>query len=669
MATTTLLRTTVARGGARTSGRQHFVNDGLALLVLLCATVVGLVAGYARAVPFEVGVAGRYNNPYLQLFHEPEIVAGEQQPSYRWTRERSTVIAPGLGRGLWTTRLSLDSPAAAGPPKPVLLEAGSIALVLQLAPQRRMIHLLTPSVGDLGIAIATTTGQYGSDPRPLGVAFFGSTFEPIVSSMAPPLSILLFSLVTLALAFLALRWAGLPVWAATMLPLFGFSVLVWGIAANRAAVGLLMPRLALLAIVGLVAVVLLKMAWQTIVRLGRLEPEPWLLPALLTVFYVGFWIKATGVLYPYSHVIDVPWHMQRTREILGGRLVELYRPGAFSESVMPEKEWGQNRPVIPYSPFFHIFAASFAVFPWRLETTTNIFSVFFDTQRVLLIAAIALGLGLRSRGALLAALLYAITPFTFLLHSWGNVPTTFGIWWTLFSTMLMVLTFGRWHERRIFVLLTAALLMTLLFYTVMAVFMGLFVFLFLCGLPLVDRGAHPRQGRALLGAGLVALALSIVIYYGQYVPLIIERTLPYITQTVVRGEANTGQTVHEPFWSYLSHYVPHLGYTSLPVRYGLWFPVAFGLPGLWLLRKQRLAILTIGVWYIVALVFLVLGSRVSMVDKHIFYVAPALIVCTAAILERWWTRGRLFQGLIASAYLLTFVAAVQLWIWRLQTVG
>jgi hypothetical protein len=210
MATTTLPRASVAQGGTRSFGRRHFVNDGLALLVLLCATVVGLVAGYARAVPFEVGVAGRYNDPYLQQFHEPEIVAGEQQPSYRWTRERSTVVAPGLGRGLWTTRLSLDSPAAAGPPKQVLLEAGTIGLPVQLTAQRRVIHLLTPSLGDLGISIATTTGQYGSDPRPLGVAFFGSAFEPIVSSMAPPLSTLLFSLVTLALAFLALRWSGLP---------------------------------------------------------------------------------------------------------------------------------------------------------------------------------------------------------------------------------------------------------------------------------------------------------------------------------------------------------------------------------------------------------------------------------------------------------------------------
>jgi hypothetical protein len=203
----------------------------------------------------------------------------------------------------------------------------------------------------------------------------------------------------------------------------------------------------------------------------------------------------------------------------------------------------------------------------------------------------------------------------------------------------------------------------------MAVFMGLFLILLLLVLVLVDRGEHPRQGRALLGATGLALAMSLVIYYGQYVPLIIERTLPFVSQTVVRGQSNAGQTIHEPFLSYLSHYVPHLGYTSLPVRYGLWLPVLLGLPGLWLLRRNRLALMIIGCWFVVALVFLVLGSRVSMVDKHLFYAAPALMICSAALLERWWVQSRVFKGMIASAYVLTFVAALQLWIWRLQTVG
>lgn len=668
MATTTLPRAGVARGGTRAFGRQHLANDGLALLVLLCATVIGLVAGYARAVPFEVGVAGRYNTPYLQQFHEPEIIAGEQQPSYRWTRERSTVVAPGLGRGLWTIRLSLDSPAAAGPPKQVLLQAGSVRLPVQLTPERRVISLLTPSVGDLGISIATTTGQYGSDPRPLGVAFFGSAFEPIVSAMAPPLSTLLYSLVTLALAFLALRWSGLPVWAATVLPLFGFSVLVWGIAANRAAVGLLVPRLALLAITGLVATVLLGWVWRGLVRLGRLEPEPWLLPALLTVFYIGFWIKAAGLVYPYSHAIDVPWHMQHTRDILNGRLAELYKPGAFSESVMPVKEWGEERPVIPYSPFFHIFAASFAIFPWSLETTANVFSVLIDTSRGVLIASLALAFGLRSRAAFLAVLLYAVTPFTYLLHSWGNIPTTFGMWWTLVATTVIVLGYDRLSRPKIFLLLMLILLATLLFYTVMAVFMGVYIVLLLLALLLAGRGLPRRSAVALGGAFGLAIVLSLLVYYGQYIGPIVQRTLPYISRTVIGGEQGTGQEIIHPLGDYVKSFMVLIGYQGM-VRYGIVVPLVLGIPGLWFLRKRRLPLLIALTWITVAVLFFFLGLRVSMVDKHTFYVTPVLVITTAAVLDWAWRRWRWTAIAIALVYGGTFASALQLWILRLQRVG
>ena len=450
----------------------------------------------------------------------------------------------------------------------MLIETDNLQLPIQLTAQKRMIYLLTPSTGDLGLSISTATGQYGTDPRPLGVAFFGSAFDPLVSSMAPPLSTLLYSLLALALVFVALRWSGLPVWLATVLPLFGFSVLVWGIAANRAAVGLLVPRLALLALVSLIATVLLSWAWQALMRLGRLEAEPWLLPALLLVFSIGFWLKAIGLMYPYSHAIDVPWHMQRTREILSGHLAELYKPGAFSESVMPVKEWGEERPVIPYSPFFHIFAASFAIFPWQLETTANVFSVLIDTSRGVLIASLALAFGLRSRSAFLAALLYAVTPFTFLLHSWGNIPTTFGMWWTLLATTIIVVGYERLSRPKVFLLLTLVLLATLLFYTVMAVFMGVFIVLLVLALLIAGRGLPRRSVTALSGAFGLAIVLSLLIYYGQYIGPIVQRTLPYINRTVVGGEQGAGQDVIQPFSVYVSNYIPHIGYMRDPAATG-----------------------------------------------------------------------------------------------------
>ncbi len=51
--------------------------------------------------------------------------------------------------------------------------------------------------------------------------------------------------------------------------------------------------------------------------------------------------------------------MDRVRWILQGQLPTLYGVNSpLNESTMPTAEWGANRPVIPYSPWYHIFATS-----------------------------------------------------------------------------------------------------------------------------------------------------------------------------------------------------------------------------------------------------------------------------------------------------------------------
>ena len=692
MATTTLTSSAASRGGVRLWRRQRIAPDLLALLTLLIATATALIVSYSRASTIQLGVAGRYHAPHLVDFHEPETIAGQQEATYRWTGDQSTIRAPGLGRGLWATTLELSSPVAAGEPKLARVAVDGQTWPLQLTPQPRSYHLITPSRGDMSVRIDTVAQSYGADPRELGIVFFGAAFRPVAVGAFPPALLLAHSLFGLILAYLTLRLIGWRPALALIGPLGALLLLAWSIAANRAPLGLLAPRLSALAIAGLLAILLLRWAWNRLVALGRLEPEPWLLPALLTIMYVGFWIKAGGMLYPYSHVIDVPWHMQRTREILSGRLFELYRPGAFSESVMPLDEWGAERPVIPYSPYFHILATVFAIFPWPLETSANVFSAFFDTNRALLIAALALGFGLRSRAALLAALLYAVTPFTYLLHSWGNIPTTFGMWWTLLATTIIVLGFDRLHERRIFALLTAVLLATLLFYTVMAVFMGVFIVLLLMGLAIWGRELPRRSVYALAASSALALGLSLLVYYGQYIDPIVERTLPYINRTVVGGQEGEGQAELEPFAKYVSNYVPHIGYLTdpgsffplrlLPLPYlpssynsgrALWYgvalPLVVGLPAVWLLRRNRLALLILGVWILVAALFFLAGSRVSMVDKHLFYIVPALTITTAAALDRAWQRWRWTGAAIAITYLGAFTSALALWLMRLQRVG
>jgi hypothetical protein len=73
-------------------------------------------------------------------------------------------------------------------------------------------------------------------------------------------------------------------------------------------------------------------------------------------------------------------------------------------------------------------------------------------------------------------------------------------------------------------------------------------------------------------------------------------------------------------------------------------------------------------WLLVALLFLVAGSRISMVDKHLFYLIPALVLGCGLIFGRLWRRGVASRLVVAGIYVATFVAALQLWVHRIVSV-
>ena len=145
MTSTALAPSAASRGGVGLFGRrQRYGKDLLAVLVLLAVTSLGLMAGYAHSTEFTVGIAGYSDKHHLQAFYEPEALAGQQTLSYRWTEERSMIVAPGLGRGLWQTLLTLSSPQPVGKPKRVVIEAGADPWAFQLSSEPRVFHLLTP---------------------------------------------------------------------------------------------------------------------------------------------------------------------------------------------------------------------------------------------------------------------------------------------------------------------------------------------------------------------------------------------------------------------------------------------------------------------------------------------------------------------------------------------
>jgi hypothetical protein len=582
-------------------------------------------------------------------------------------------------------------------------------------PERRVRLLVPPSALRDGTLELTLRSNVYADPRPLGVFVSDVTVAPAgptgLGSALPPLGGLALALISSLGAFATLRlalgaWrplsprlAGVP--PATW-PVLGVSLALllggWAMMAYRYPSSFMLPRLAWLAVWSVLLLLALRpfTAWlfraaladKETRRPGALSLSPPLpnslapqLPLafinlLLLIFVLSFWLKAAAALFPYFVAIDVHWHMTRARWILEeGLLPLLYGTNSpLNDSTMPTAEWGANRPVIPYSPWFHMFATLFAFSPFGMDLTANMFSILLDGSRVILIALIALKAGLSQRAALLAAATYAVLPVGFLLHSWGNIPTGLGLWLTLVCNTIIFCWWDRLHERRVMVTLSVLLLMTFLEYTVTGVFMGVFLvalsaIVWLNGLRGGVWDENRRPLRPLWIAAGVAIAMALLIYYGQYIAPILQQTLPYLGTVFTQGPESVG-VARPPFGQYLWAFVPHLDYRIWPgdyLFYGVLIPVLFTVPGFLALRKAPVTYTHFAAWGAVALLFLLAGYRISMVDKQLFYLLPVICVCWAIYAERIWQRGRWGRALVVVVLLFTLATALDQWVLRIVT--
>ncbi len=647
--------------------------------------------------------------------------------TYRWTRAESAVSLPGLGRGTWQVDLTVVTQHPDGQPLQARVYANE-TLLAQLPEDgsTRRISLLIPSTlmrgGDLELTLRSNTF---ADPRPLGMFVSNVVVAPTSTRdgwlLLPPWGTLFASLIlTMALyaclllllpASMSSRqppwWATLQPWVPILAPITLIMLGGWALTVHRYPTSFMLPRLAWLALWSLVLLLIVRplLLWafraagvptaargaasmlpvsgmtkrgehlfsRLLAPFSIFASWPFFINALLLAFFVSYWFKVGGMLYPYFVSIDVNWHMDKVRWIFQGLLPLMYGiNNPLNELTMPVAEWGTEKPVIPYSPYFHMFATSFALLPWPLAFTANMFSALVDCSRVFIIALLARKSGLSERGALLAAVLYAVLPVTFLLHSWGNMPTTFGLWWTLLAIAFTIIAWRRLHRPGPFALLTFFTLGSLLFYTVTGVFTGFFVLLFIPILWLVTR-RNPARKEVLVGlrpftlASIAALLLSLLIYYGQYIMPIINQTIPYMLNLAKYGPESVG-VERAPFGEYMLSYIPHLDYRMWPndyLYYGLMIPLLFVLPGFLAFRQRPVVWSALAAWFTVSLIFMVAGYRISMVDKQLFFIIPAICMCWAIYAERYWRRGRWGQLLIITIYLFTLVSALDLWVLRI----
>lgn len=629
----------------------------------------------------------------------PDLVGSiEVAPArtYRWSSGESQIVLPNIGRGAWVVDLGVLTAHPDGEPlNAEVLANGQPLISLPESATPRRVRALVPAsyIRDGSLTLTVRSNTY-TDPRPLGVLMSSVIVGPAEGSSpiiaaVPPFGGFALALIVVLGAYASLRVAArdlIPtprrptpqLWvfvSAVVLTLLG----AWAMGAHRFPSSFMLPRFAWLVLFSLLMLLALRpfSLWLFRVagvplndRVGRA-----FLSALLLLTLGSFWLKAGGALYPYFVAVDVQWHMDRSRWIINGQLPLLYSTNSpLNETTMPTAEWGSERPVIPYSPWFHMVATLYNLSPMGMEMTANMVSILFDTSRIIMIALIMRKAGLSMLAALIATATYAVIPVNYLLHAWGNVPTSFGLWLTMVVHVIIFAFWDRLHERIPMLVLSLFLFATFLIYTVTGVFTGFFLICFtlivwLNGLRGGEWAALRKPLTSLWIASGVAMVMALIVYYGQYIPPIIERTIPYMATVMTQGPQSVG-VERPPFGQYMWSFVPHLDYRIWPgdfLFYGIAIPILFTVPGFIALRNRPLLWMLMAAWFTVSLLFMLVGYRISMVDKQLFYILPIMCICWAVCAEWIWRRGWWGQALILAVLGYSLYTALDQWVFRIVT--
>lgn len=708
---------------------------GLALggLALIGLTLVVVLVAYQIKPNFAIEAGNGFDTPYLNLgeagFGRPvnsvilpdtdstrtsDIITTAKQvlapepvaASYRWTRARPILLLPGIGAS--PMRLTL---IAAG--SPLLPQGQQVELLLNGQPfssfmlkpdvqSRQVFEFGADRVNGGSLAIEMRVKPIGAVDQALrdqypasfpaydrinnqtvyegesGFKFYAAEITPTNTAgfVVPPLTSWLMLAISSWLLYFCLAYVGLSQKTAfgivVGLSLAAGLILVFA----RLSLTVYTGRLLFLLIVTSLLLPMLDWLVPTLFCHWQIPLPPSTWKILLGLFLIGMLGRGGGVIYPNMEIIDSPFHI---REIQ----VVLYEPNGFWKqfgnkelSKVPD-QW-ESSALIPYSPFVYFYLAPIAALPLDPVVTVNLFNALLDALRVFIIYALAAALGTGASAALWAAGIYLIAPCTWLLNSWGNWPTTVSLWLSTLYILLILVGWKRLNQPATFVGATFVLLLTMLCYTVTAVFMGMVLYIWAIGLYFVagrKEALARRNGLLIFGSTNLAAILAVGIYYAQFVPDLAATLTSFGGSLENKGSLGGfgDRTLAYYFGLYLDH---------ITFRYGvgIFILIACVVYG-WLLSKKSVtsaepslrssaSLWLGGAWLTVFLLFSFAQWKVDMVNKQVWFVLP-LVACLAAYgLSTLWERYKTPAGLIftrlavASLVLWTIYGASALWLER-----
>ncbi|MGI8688755.1 MAG: hypothetical protein ACR2M3_09270 [Thermomicrobiales bacterium] len=638
-----------------------------AMLVFGCLILLG---AYQIERPFAVKVGGIHSTPFVENFHARET--DPEGTHYRWTHATSFLIFSGVGGGrsrVVTLNVRTGRPANVTKPVTVLVNGVTVDHLV-VGPDWHAFRITVQGAATAGHGLAVELRTPAeklseSDPRVVGVQVNEVRVETTGNGWTIPawgtLGQALLLITTLYfIVFWALRVA-IRVQAhrqsiAALGGAIGGAILAWLFIAERPYIAAYTSALLIVLLCAFAALLLPRPLMWAVERFGLAMTDSEAV-ALCTILAIGICFKLGGLFYPGTIVSDLAWHSKWERTLLHGDFAALYFPSELSSG---PSVWGAGI-LIPKSPLYYVFMAPFTLLPFTVETTLKLVAGLLELTMIFFLYAFLKRIGRGTEGVV-AALLYTVTPLSYLILSYGSYPTVFALFLTVLAFMLALASWDRLGRPVRFGGFVLLLTLSVLAYPVIAVFNVLVVIAVGCWYWRdADTRAERRQALLLPLGALIASALAFVFYYVQYVGVTVQSVHTLTSDTAKdRGYLNgglLGAPRHIATWA-----VNNIRVGNMLVL------LVVAIAGMMIVRRAspqedaRRTWQFLFVWLLILPVFTLVDAYIDMVLKQLFYTMLPVAAFGSITIVWLWRRGRGGQviailcctAITAQAWLLWF---------------
>ncbi len=624
---------------------------------------------------------------FLTDFYTPERSSDPAHSfDYRWTRDISTFILPGVGRNvpLELTFYLTGRPQGSPPPDFTVIADGTTVATLEPSgyppqPYRVTVPASANRDDDLTLLLTSKAFSPPGERRLLGVLVDRIEVRQAGGGLVlPPLYPLGWLTLGLLLAYMSLRHMaiGRQISALIVMALGALAALV--LATDRydltlfiADIGLVMVCVYLLALFvpPVVAWVMKKL------RVGITASD---LRWLMLVYLLAFGVKAGGMMHPRFVYLDHLFRVHQVQELVDepGLFWDKYQHVTTASDNVTVHTQEQNSMLgqwniivpFPYSPVgYFVLAPLGLIWPYGHESdlvnASDTFLAALSGTIVFALYAIAVrGLGSRRAGVLAGAIV-SFAPITYLHFSDGAYPYIWAGWISVVYITAAICLADRAGKPGPFVLLSVLSALTILSHTAIAFFAVAFVAAIVVTVWVMRwRGRLPAPSQLrfmpLLWSFLVGGVLSLV-YYGGYVVPVLTISLPALFQR----SSSTGVGLDQQYLGarLLSGFFP-----QIEAHFAVW-PALLALAGLlvagsslWAITRgqasdqnnpqsairnpqsvKSVTFVFIIAWTATFLAFSAIDLRVNLLQRHMLFGLPLIALLGGYALSKLdWRFGR-----------------------------